>query len=135
MMVSVKSLISSQYAGSTNSSEYVVPIKGKTILDKLTVTNTDSTDRTITIRFVPMYLYNANGQAIQAHPHNPADPASPSKDDDEYLVVKAKSIAAGSTVDITEVKGHVMDSGEYLYMVASVAGKLVIRLSGREVTQ
>lgn len=112
MSVVVKTLISSKYASDSLNTEYTVPSGKKAIVDKFTATNTDASARTISIHLVP------NGGAASA----------------ANLITSALSIPAGESVDLPEVKNHVLESGDFVSAIASVASKVVIRASGREVT-
>lgn len=112
MSVAVKKLISAKYASNSQTTEYTVPVSTKTIIDKFTATNTDSSVRTVSVNLV------ASG-----------DSASGSN-----LVTSALSIAAGASVDLPEMKNHVLHAGDFISAIASVSNKVVIRASGREVT-
>jgi hypothetical protein len=116
MMVTAKTLIESQYAGSSNTVEYTVPANSRAIIDKFTATNVDTSARTVSVHIIP------SGASV----------------DDQYLIIDAKSIpdsttTSGAVVDLTELKGHVLEAGGKISVVASVASKIVIRASGREV--
>lgn len=114
--VTAKNLIQAQYADSSATIEYTTPSSTRTIIDKFTVTNTDTSSRTISVYIVP------NGQSV----------------DDEYLIIDALDVddsatTAGAVKEITELKGHILESGDAIHVLGSVADKLVIRSSGREV--
>ena len=114
--VTAKALVAAQYAAASATTEYTVPSSTRTIIDKFTVTNTDSSARTLTVYLVP------NGQVVG----------------DEYMIIDALTVpdsatTSGAVLDITELKGHVLESGDTIQVLGSVASKLVIRCSGREV--
>lgn len=112
--VTAKPLIEAQYAASSATTHYTVPTNTKTIIDKFTVVNTDSSARTLTVYFVP------NGESVGA----------------EYTVCNAESVSnTAHALEITELKGHILNSGDVIAVLGSVADKLVIRCSGREVLQ
>jgi len=112
MSITAKALVQSRFAASTASTEYTVPAGAHAIIDKVTATNIDSGAQTITIYVVP------NSQTAGS----------------ANTVVSAKSIAAGVTADLTEMKNQILNSGESLVFMASAASKIIIRASGREVT-
>lgn len=112
MSVTAKSLINSKFASSTGATEYRVPVSTRAIIDKFTATNTDSGAVTITVYLVP----NGISQA------------------DSNQIIKALSVAAGATTDIDELKNHILEAGDTINVIVSVADKMTIRASGREVT-
>ena len=112
MTVTAKTLIQSRYAGVVDTTEYTVPAATTTIIDKFTATNTDASARTVTVNLVA-----------------PSGSVSPAN-----VITSAFSIAAGASVDLPEIKNHVLETGAFISVVASVATKVVIRASGREVT-
>jgi hypothetical protein len=111
MSVTAKTLIESKFASNSSVTEYTAPASTRTIVDKFTATNTDSGAVTITIYLVP------SGDSFE----------------DSNMVVKTKSVAAAATADVTELKNHVLNTGDLIVVVASVNNKMVIRASGREV--
>ena len=112
MSVTAKCLINAKYAAGSATTEYTVASNTRTIIDKFTATNTDASDRTITVYIVP------TGQTAGA----------------QYTVTSAYSITAGASVDLTEMKNQILNAGDFISVAASVASKVVIRASGREVT-
>lgn len=112
MTVSAKCLIDARYAQSSAAIEYVA-FSAKAIIDKFTATNTDSSARTISIYIVP-----SSGS------YGP-----------ENQIVKDKSIDVGATYGFdSEMQNQILNSGDSIVVVASVASKVVIRTSGREIT-
>lgn len=85
----------------------------RTIIDKFTVTNTDNSARTVTVYIMP------NGQLTVA---------------DRYIITSAKSVDAGEAVELTELKNHILESGDYIVVVANAANVVSVRASGRKVT-
>lgn len=97
----------------TNSlATYYTSTGVKTIIDKLTLTNNDSSARTVDVHIVP------NGGSASA----------------TNKFINAVSINAASSYACPEIVGHVMESGEFLQMVASANTAISARASGREVT-
>lgn len=112
MSITAKALINAKYAASSVQAEYTAPSSTKTIIDKFTATNSDASARTVTIHIVP----------------------SGETEGDSNAIMRATSIAAGATQDFTEIKNQILNPGDFISVVASVADKVVIRASGREVT-
>jgi len=112
MTVTAKTLINTKLASATDNTEYTTPGSTTTIIDKMTVTNTDSSARTLTVYLVP------SGQSASA----------------TYIIVKAQSVSAGQCYDLTELKNHILSTGDFIVVGASVAAVMVIRASGREIT-
>ncbi len=111
-MVNAKVLIPSKYASNTAVAEYTAPTGKSTIIDKFTAMNTDAGTVTLTAYIVP-----AGGTASDAN-----------------LIIKDKSLATGSTTEFTDIKNHILGPGEALAFKGSVADKIVVRVSGREVS-
>jgi hypothetical protein len=112
MTVTAAALINAKYASDSDNTEYTSPASTRTIIDKFTATNTDSGSQTITVNLVP------SGGSVGA----------------SNIVTSALSIAAGASVDLPEMKNHVLEAGDFISAKASVASKVVIRASGRKVT-
>lgn len=112
MSVTAKPLIQAKYAGNSLTTEYTAPASTRTIIDKFTATNTDSGSETVSVHIVP------NGGSASA----------------SNIITSALSIAAGASVDLPELKNHILATGDFISVVASVPSKMVIRASGREVT-
>lgn len=109
--VTAKPLILSQYAEASATTEYTTPSSTKTIIDKFTATNVTGGSVSVSVYLVP------NGQSVG----------------DEYKIIDAKSVAANGTEDLTALKGHILDTGGFISVVASAGSSIVIRCSGREV--
>lgn len=112
MSVTARTIISAKFAGAVSAVEYTVPSGKKAILDKFTATNTDSATQTVSVHLVP------NGGS-----------AAPSN-----LITSLRSMAAGASIELPELKNHILESGDSIAVVASIASKIVIRSSGREVS-
>lgn len=112
MGVTAKNLISSKYAASSATTEYTAPASTRTLIDKFTATNTDGAAQTITVYIVP-----SGGSAGGSN-----------------IIVSAFSMAAGETKDFSSLQNQILNTGDFVSVFASVPSKVVIRLSGREVT-
>lgn len=112
MSVTARCLIEAKYAANTDTLEYTAPANTRVIVDKFTVTNTDGSSRTITVNIVP------SGGSVGA----------------SNIITSAQSISAGQSTSLGEMQNHILNAGDTIYVKASVASLLVIRLSGRECT-
>ena len=112
MSVTIKPIISSKYAASSLTAEYTVPSSTTTIIDKFTATNIDTTDQTVSVHLVP-----SGGSA-----------------DNTNKIIDQKSVSTSETYDLTELKNHILEAGDFISVVAGAADKVVIRASGREDT-
>lgn len=111
MSVTAKALFSAHFAGITDTTEYTTPVSTRTIIDKFTATNTDVATRTVTVNLIP-----SGGSAGS-----------------QNIVTSALSLTAGQSVDLPEQHNQILNSGDIISVVASVANKIVIRASGREI--
>lgn len=109
MTVTTKPLKTAAYLAATDTTLYTVTT-GRTIIDKVTVYNSDTGAITVAINLIP------NGGSVGA-----------------TNKVVSKAIAAGDTYTFPEVVGHVLETGGAISASASVADKGVVRVSGREV--
>lgn len=109
--VTAKCLAETQYAGSSAAAIYTAPAATKAIIDSMTVTNTDSSAHTVTIDIVPSGGTLGTGTTITS----------------------ALSIAANTAVSLAEMKNQILNAADSIQVVASVASKVVVRLSGREI--
>lgn len=112
MSVIAKPLINSKFASDSAESEYEAPSNTRTIVDKFTATNTHASAVTLTVYIVP-----SGGSAGASN-----------------TIIKAQSLAASETADLTELKNQILDAADTIDVVASVADKIVIRASGREIS-
>ena len=111
MAVKVTCIIPSKQLEVAQTNQYIAT-NSKTMIDKVTVTNTTSATVTFSCNLVP------EGGSVA----------------DTNAVIKTKSVAAGETYVCPELVGHVLEPGDAISMIASVADSLTIRASGREVT-
>lgn len=84
----------------------------KAIIDKATVTNTDTVNRTFSVNLV-----QSGGSATNAN-----------------LIIDDKTVVPGETYLCPELVGQTLDSGGFISTVASAATALTLRVSGREVS-
>lgn len=111
MAVKVKCIIPSKQLEAAQTNQYIAA-NAKTMIDKVTVTNTTAAAVTFSCNLVP-----SDGVV-----------------GDSNALIKDKSVASGETYVCPELVGHVLDSGDAISMIASAATSLTIRASGREVT-
>ena len=111
MTVAITRLATTLVAASATS-VYTVAESTRTRIDAMTLTNTDTAARTVSI-----YLVSSGG--------------SPG---DSNIVLKDASIAPGASLRVKEAVGQVLHTGGKIYAVASVASKVAIYASGVEVT-
>lgn len=111
MAVKVKCIIPSKQLEDVQTNQYIAT-NSKTMIDKVTITNTTAAAVTFSCNLVP------EGGAVA----------------DANAIIKDKSVAAGDTYVCPELVGHVLESGDAISMIASAATSLTIRASGREVT-
>ena len=112
MSTSAKTLVNTQSLSSSITTVYTAPSKTTTIIDKVTLTNTDSSARTASIYLVP------SGQSAGS----------------SNLVISAVSISSGATTDLSELQNQVLSAGDLISVSASVSSVVNMRVSGREVT-
>lgn len=111
MAVVPKALIASQQLTAINATYYTAT-NLKTIIDKMTLTNTTAGAITVTIDLV-----DSGGTAGATE-----------------RMISARSIAAGETYTCPEVVGHILNSGDSIQGLASAGTSITIRASGREVS-
>lgn len=112
MTVVAKTLVESVQAANAETTQYTAPANTRTIIDKMTATNTTGAAVTLTTKLVPS-----------------GGTAGPSN-----TVMSAQSIAAGATYLCPEVAGHTLNPGDFLSTLAGAAASITIRVSGREVS-
>lgn len=110
MAVKVKCIILSKQLEAAQTNQHIASVK--TMIDKVTVTNTTGAAVTFSCNLVP------SGGAVG----------------DGNAIIKDKAVATGETYVCPELVGYVLESGDAISMIASVADSLTIRASGREVT-
>ena len=111
MAVTVKNIIPPKQAENTQTTQYTAA-NCKTIIDKFTVTNTNTANVTFSVNLVAL-----TGSAGTAN-----------------LIVKTRSIVPGETYLCPELVGQVLEDGGFISTLAGTATSLTITASGREVT-
>jgi len=112
----VFSLIQSKYAEDSQTTQYRVSSPQnqtvRAVIDTFTATNTSSAAATFACNLV-----NDNDAAGSGN-----------------LVLPARQIQPGETYLCPELLGQVLEDGAFISTLASAAGSIVIRASGREIT-
>lgn len=111
MAVTVKNLIPPKQAEATQTAQYTA-VGCKTIIDKFTVTNTNTTNIVFSTNLIP-----ALGTA-----------------GDSNLILKTRTIVPTETYQCPELVGQVLEAGGFISTLASAATSLTITASGREIT-
>lgn len=111
MTVKVLNIIPRKQAEAVQTGQYTAQ-NCKTIIDKLTVTNTSAVNAVISVNLV----------------------ASGGVAGDSNLVLKTRAVAPGETYTCPEVVGQVLESGGFISTLAGTAAALTISASGREIT-
>jgi len=112
MTVTAKPLFNAKQAENAETTQYTTPSGTRTIIDKLTGTNTSAAPVTLTVKLVP------NAGAAGA----------------PNTIVNVKTIQPNETYTFPEVVGHVLAAGDMISTLASAATAITIRASGREVS-
>lgn len=111
MAVSVKPLIPSKTAESTQTTQYTAS-NVSAIIDKFTATNYSASAATVSINLVSQFDTSGN----------------------QNLTVKNKTLLPSETYTFPELVGHVLAPGGYISTIAGTASAINIRCSGREVS-
>jgi len=111
MTVSIKVLIPPKQAENAQTTQYTA-VNCKAIIDKFTITNTNTTNVTISVNLV-----TSGGAAGAAN-----------------LIMDTRAIAPDETYTCPELVGQALESGSFISTIASSAASLTIRASGREIT-
>lgn len=111
MTVSIKVLIPAKQAENSQTTQYTA-VNCKALIDKFTITNTNTTNVTISVNLV-------------------TSGGSPGTNN---LIMDTRSIAPDETYTCPELVGQALESGGFISTIASSATSLTIRASGREIT-
>lgn len=111
MTVNWKTLVPPKQLESTQTTQYIAA-SVKTIIDKATVTNTDTVNRTFSVNLV-----QSGGSATN-----------------DNLMIDERTVIPGETYLCPEIVGHELDPGAFISTIASAATALTLRVSGREIT-
>lgn len=112
MTVAVRILVQPVQLATGATTQYTVPTGTRTIIDKATVTNTDTSNRTFSVNLV-----TSGGSPSNAN-----------------LIVDARAVVPDETYLCPELIGQVLGPGDFISTTASAATALTLRISGREVT-
>ena len=111
MTVTPKTLVASKQMEATNTTQYTATLC-KALIDKATVTNTDTVNRSFSVN-----LIQSGGSATNAN-----------------LIIDDRTVVPGETYNCPELIGHELDPGAFISTIASAATSLTLRISGREIT-
>lgn len=112
MSVIVKVLVPPLQMQAVQTTQYSPALGTRAVIDKATVTNTDTVSRTFSANLV-----TSGGSAGNAN-----------------LVIDARAVQPGETYTCPELVGQVLNTGDFLSTIASAATALTLRVSGREIT-
>lgn len=111
MTTTAKVLVDAVVAANSETTQYTAPANTRTIIDKMTATNTSGSAATITVKLIPQ-----SGAAGAAN-----------------TLISAQSIAAGASYLCPEIAGHILKAGDIISTLAGTASAITIRVSGREI--
>lgn len=113
MAVTAQCVLEAKYAESVQTTQYTSPNTAGTrfIVDKFTASNSTAAGATLAVNIV------ANGGAAAAS-----------------NVVMTKTVGAGEMYTCPELVGQVLNPGDFISSLAGTASAVVIRISGRVVT-
>lgn len=112
MTVTVKVIVQPLQLAVAATTQYTVPAGTRCIIDKATVTNTDTVNRSFSVNLVP-----SSSSASNAN-----------------LIIDARAVVPDETYLCPELIGQVLGPGDFISTTASAATALTLRISGREVT-
>ena len=111
MAVTVKNIIPPKQAEATQTAQYTA-VACKTIIDKFTVTNTNTANVTLSVNLIA-----SGGSAGVSN-----------------LILKTRTIVPAETYQCPELVGQVLEAGGFISTLAGTATSLTITASGREIT-
>jgi len=109
MTVTAKCLLEAKQAESAQTTQYTAATGTRTIIDKFTA-------RSVAGATLSVNLVSSGGAAGASN------------------LVVTKTLAAGEQYTFPELVGQVLNAGDFISTIASVATDTVIRISGRENT-
>ena len=112
MTVLARTLVPALQLTNADVTQYTVPANTRTIIDKMTATNTTGGAVTLTVNLV-----TSAGAAGAAN-----------------TIISAQSIAGGTAYVCPECVNHVLNPGDFISAKASAGASLTYRVSGREVS-
>jgi hypothetical protein len=111
MTVTVSVLVPPKQMEASQTTQYTAT-NVRAIIDKATVTNTDTVSRTFSVNIV-----TSGGSAGNSN-----------------LVIDTRTVQPDETYLCPELVGHVLAPGGFISTIASNATSLTLRVSGREIT-
>lgn len=111
MTVTPKTLVPPKQMESTDTTQYTAT-NCKALIDKATVTNTDTSNQTFSVNLVQ------SGGSVGV----------------DNLIIDERTVVPGETYTCPELIGHELDPGAFISTIASSATSLTLRVSGREIT-
>jgi hypothetical protein len=111
MTVTVKVLVPPKQMEATQTTQYTAT-SVKAIIDKATVTNTDTVNRTFSVNLV-----TSGGSAGNSN-----------------LIIDDRTVVPGECYLCQELVGQSLESGSFISTIASNATALTLRVSGREIS-
>lgn len=111
MTVIVKTLVPPKQMEAVQTTQYTATA-AKALIDKATVTNTDTVNRTFSVNLVQV-----SGTASNSN-----------------LIIDDRTVVPGETYLCPELVGQELDPGAFISTIASNATSLTLRISGREIT-
>jgi len=111
MAVTPKVLVAPLQMQASQTTQYTATAV-KAIIDKATVTNTDSVNRTFSVNLV-----NSGGSAGNSN-----------------LIIDDKTVVPGEAYLCPELVGQTLEPGQFISTIASAATALTLRVSGREIS-
>lgn len=111
MSITANNIIPSAQLSASAATYYTAPANTRTIIKKLTFTNTTGTARAVTVYLVP-----SGGTAS-----------------DSNTITSTQSVPAHSTWECYEAEGHVLETGGFIQALADSATSVTVRGSGLEV--
>lgn len=112
MAVKFVKLVDGTQLATTSSTLYTSPALTTTRIDDVTVCNTSTTAKTVTV-----YVVESGGSVGNA-----------------TTVVKTKTVGASETITLSDLTGFVLETGDTLRALASAATSVSIQGSGTQIT-
>lgn len=110
MAVTVKNIVPPKQLENSQTAQYTA-VNCKTIIDKATVTNTNTVNCSFNVHIV-----TSGGSANNGN-----------------LMIDTKTVVPNETYLCPELIGQVLDGGDFISTTASVGSSLTLRISGREI--
>jgi hypothetical protein len=112
MTVISKCLVEATQLPAAQTDIYPCPENTRTSIDKFTATNVSAAAVTLTVNIV------ANGGAVGS----------------SNVITKVKTLAINETYGFPELVGQILNTGDFISVLASAATAINVRVSGRETT-